>query len=116
MPKEISFGWWIATQHRSSAMSPEAEQGNVSVIVVMGVSGAGKSTIAALLAARLGWSYEDGDWLHPPANVEKMHAGQPLTDEDRRPWLQAMAAWIDAMRRRAGHGAIACSALKRAYR
>ena len=66
-------------------MSPEVEQKKVSVIVVMGVSGAGKSTIAALLAARLGWTYEDADWFHPPANLEKMHAGKPLTDEDR--WL-----------------------------
>jgi len=54
-------------------MSPEVEQNNVSVIVVMGVSGAGKSTIAALLAARLDWIYEDADWFHPPANIEKMH-------------------------------------------
>jgi gluconokinase len=97
-------------------MSREVEKGNVSVIVVIGVSGAGKSTVAALLAARLGWSYEDGDWFHPPANIEKMHSGKPLTDEDRWPWLQAIAAWIDATRRSAGHGVIACSALKRTYR
>ena len=97
-------------------MSPEVEQNNVSVIVVMGVSGAGKSTIAALLAARLGWTYEDADWFHPPANLEKMHAGKPLTDEDRWPWLEAIAAWIDATRRQGGHGVIACSALKRAHR
>jgi carbohydrate kinase (thermoresistant glucokinase family) len=86
------------------------------VIVVMGVSGAGKSTIAAMLAARLGWAYEDADWFHPLSNIEKMHSGQALTDEDRWPWLQAIAAWIDATRKAGGRGVIACSALKRAYR
>jgi gluconokinase len=100
----------------SPSVSPEAERNELSIIVVMGVSGAGKSTIAAMLAARLGWTYEDADWFHPPANVEKMHSGKPLTDEDRWPWLQAIAAWIDATRRVGGHGVIACSALKRAYR
>ena len=97
-------------------MSPDVEGSELSIIVVMGVSGAGKSTIAALLAARLGWAYEDADWFHPPANVEKMHSGKPLTDEDRWPWLHAIAAWIDATRRQGGHGVIGCSALKRAYR
>lgn len=92
------------------------EPGRVAVIVIMGVSGAGKSTIAALLANRLGWTYEDADWFHPASNVEKMHSGQPLTDDDRWPWLQGIAAWIDATRQEGGHGVIACSALKRAYR
>jgi gluconokinase len=87
-----------------------------AVIVVMGVSGAGKSTIAAMLAHRLGWTYEDADWFHPASNVEKMHSGQPLTDEDRWPWLHGIAAWIDATRAEGGRGVIACSALKRAYR
>ena len=86
------------------------------VIVMMGVSGSGKSTIAAMLAHRLGWTYEDGDWFHPKSNVEKMHHGEPLTDEDRWPWLKAIAAWIDATRKTGGHGVVACSALKRAYR
>jgi gluconokinase len=67
-------------------MSPEAERKQTSIIVVMGVSGSGKSTIAAMLAIRLHWTYEDADWFHPPANVEKMHSGKPLTDEDRWPW------------------------------
>jgi gluconokinase len=98
------------------AMSPDARAGQPSVIVVMGVSGSGKSTIAAMLAIRLGWLYEDGDWFHPPANVEKMHAGKPLTDEDRRPWLQSIATWIDEARRADKRAVIACSALKRAYR
>ncbi len=86
------------------------------MLVVMGVSGSGKTTIAALLAGRLGWEFEDGDDFHPPANVAKMHGGTPLTDEDRWPWLRAIAAWIDATRAAGGHGIVACSALRRAYR
>ena len=82
----------------------------------MGVSGCGKSTIGALLALRLRWEFEDADWFHPASNIEKMHAGIPLTDEDRRPWLDAVAAWIDQTRRSGRHGVIACSALKRRYR
>jgi gluconokinase len=87
-----------------------------SVIVVMGVSGSGKSTVASMLANRLQWTYEDGDWFHPETNVEKMHHGEPLTDQDRLPWLRAIAAWIDNTRKAGTHGVIACSALKRAYR
>jgi gluconokinase len=89
---------------------------NLSVAVVMGVSGCGKSTIASMLARRLNWIYEDGDSFHPESNVRKMHAGEPLTDEDRWPWLHAIAAWIDATRHVGNHGTVACSALKRAYR
>jgi gluconokinase len=85
-------------------------------IVVMGVSGSGKSTIGALLASRLRWGFEDADWLHPAANVEKMHNGIPLTDEDRWPWLHAVGAWIDRNRRLGARGVISCSALKRRYR
>ncbi len=85
-------------------------------LVVMGVSGSGKSTIAEKLAARLNWTYEDGDRFHPKSNVEKMSAGHPLTDEDRRPWLQAIADEIDRVCKAGGHPVIACSALKRAYR
>ena len=88
----------------------------VTVIVVMGVAGSGKSTIASLLAERLGWTYIDGDWLHPAANVEKMSHGVPLTDEDRWPWLRAIAASIDELRREGRFAVVACSALKRAYR
>jgi gluconokinase len=87
-----------------------------SVIVVMGVSGSGKSTVASMLAHRLRWTYEDGDWFHPESNVEKMHHGEPLTDQDRWPWLRAIAAWIDNTRKAGNHGIVACSALKRAYR
>ena len=85
-------------------------------LVVMGVSGSGKSTIADRLAARLGWRYEDGDRFHPPANVAKMSAGQPLTDQDRGPWLQAIADEIDRLAAAGQRVVVACSALKRAYR
>jgi gluconokinase len=85
-------------------------------LVVMGVSGSGKSTIAEHLAARLGWRYVDGDLFHPPANVAKMSAGHPLTDEDRWPWLRAIAAEIDRLAAAGTRAVVACSALKHAYR
>jgi gluconokinase len=85
-------------------------------LIVMGVSGSGKSTIADKLAERLRWSYEDGDKFHPASNVAKMSAGHPLTDEDRWPWLQAIADEIDLICGAGQHAVIACSALKRAYR
>jgi carbohydrate kinase (thermoresistant glucokinase family) len=97
-------------------MNPKPPSNEASAIVVMGVSGSGKSTIASMLAQRLHWVYEDGDWFHPKSNVEKMHHGEPLNDEDRWPWLHAIAEWIDATRHAGGHGVVACSALKRAYR
>ncbi len=87
-----------------------------AVIIVMGVSGSGKSTIGALLASRLRWEFEDADWLHPAANVDKMHHGLPLTDQDRLPWLNAVAAWIDHCRQSGERSVVACSALKRWYR
>jgi gluconokinase len=89
---------------------------SAAVVIVMGVSGSGKSTVGGLLASRLHWEFEDADWFHPASNIEKMHEGLPLTDEDRGPWLDAIAAWIDATRQSTGHGVIACSALKRRYR
>jgi len=82
----------------------------------MGVSGVGKSAVAKEVAARLGWPFEEGDWLHPEANVAKMHAGIALTDSDRQPWLEAVAAWIDGHRAKGQPGIITCSALKRSYR
>jgi gluconokinase len=97
-------------------MNPKTSSNDTSAIVVMGVSGSGKSTIASMLAQRLHWVYEDADWFHPKSNIEKMHHGEPLNDQDRWPWLHAIADWIDATRRAGGHGIVACSALKRAYR
>ena len=88
----------------------------MTVAVVMGVSGSGKTTIARLMADRLGWQMLEGDKLHPPANVAKMRSGTPLDDADRWPWLQAIAARIDAWRDAGVSGVVACSALKRAYR
>jgi len=87
-----------------------------SVLVVMGVAGCGKSTIGTQLAIRLHWEFEDGDWFHPARNIEKMHRGISLTDEDRWPWLNAIADFIDATRREGNHAIVACSALKRRYR
>jgi carbohydrate kinase (thermoresistant glucokinase family) len=86
------------------------------VLIVMGVSGVGKSTIAESLAQRLGWKFQEGDDLHPPSNIQKMHAGVPLTDDDRSPWLAAIKRWIDARIEAGEPGLVTCSALKRSYR
>jgi gluconokinase len=86
------------------------------VAVVMGVSGSGKTTVAKLLAERSGWQFQEGDTLHPPANVEKMSAGIPLTDADRLPWLRKIAETIDGWRAHGESGVVTCSALKRSYR
>lgn len=86
------------------------------VIVVMGVAGSGKTTIASALAEHLGVPFVEGDSLHPPANVKKMAAGMPLTDADRWPWLEAIGARME-VERASGHGVVmSCSALKRSYR
>ena len=82
----------------------------------MGVSGCGKTTVAAILAGRLGWPFEEGDSLHPQANIEKMHAGHALNDEDRRPWLEKVAEWVEERLDAGQNGLITCSALKRSYR
>src|SRR5213080_1305189 len=87
-----------------------------TVLVLMGVSGSGKSTVAQELHRVLGWPFQEGDELHPPANVEKMRSGQPLNDQDRLPWLQAVAHWIDGQLAAHQPGIITCSNLKRAYR
>src|SRR5215469_18414877 len=86
------------------------------IVVVMGVSGSGKSTVAALLAAAMGCQFQEGDDLHPRENVEKMRGGTPLTDADRKLWLLKIAAEIDSWRARGECGLVTCSALKRFYR
>lgn len=99
--------------------APEASPIEVEhppVLVVMGVSGSGKTTFAELIAERLGWDLQEGDALHPEANVAKMASGTPLTDDDRWPWLDRIAAWIDGHLAAGEPAVITCSALKRAYR
>jgi len=86
------------------------------ILLVMGVSGSGKTTVAKALAEQLGWRFQEGDALHPPQNVAKMAAGTPLSDADRWPWLTAIAAVIDGWRAAGVSGIVTCSALKRAYR
>ena len=86
------------------------------ILVVMGVAGTGKSTVAGMLAKHLNWELQEGDDLHPPENVAKMAAGIPLDDDDRWPWLDAIAAWIRNKTERGEPGLVTCSALKRSYR
>jgi carbohydrate kinase (thermoresistant glucokinase family) len=86
------------------------------IAIVMGVSGSGKTTIAALVAHALGCQFQESDDLHPRANIEKMRRGMPLTDADRIPWLRRIADEIDGWRARGESGVLTCSALKRSYR
>lgn len=86
------------------------------ILVVMGVSGSGKTTVACLLATALGCPFQEGDDLHPTENIEKMASGTPLTDADRLPWLNSIATKIDAWRAEGQCGVLTCSALKREYR
>jgi gluconokinase len=86
------------------------------VIILMGVSGSGKTTVGQRLARALGWSFVEGDDFHPPANVVKMAAGTPLTDDDRMPWLQLLRARIAQALERGENAVLACSALKQSYR
>jgi len=97
-------------------LSAEHKGGGPAVVVVMGVASSGKTSLGERLAERLGWPFRDADSFHPPENVAKMAGGTPLTDEDRKPWLAAIAAWIDDLRATGEHGIVTCSALKRAYR
>jgi gluconokinase len=100
-------------ERRSSVPAPLATP---VVLVFMGVSGSGKTTVAGLLAGRLCWPFAEGDALHPQSNIEKMKAGQPLTDADRRLWLAAVAKWVHERLDAGQNGLITCSALKRSYR
>lgn len=101
------------SSHRGSDVTPDDPP---VVLVVMGVAGTGKSVVAATLAKRLAWELGEGDDLHPAANVAKMASGQPLTDEDRWPWLDKVAAWIDDHAAAGRPAIMTCSALKKAYR
>jgi gluconokinase len=86
------------------------------ILIVAGVAGSGKTTVGALFAGQLHWRFADADTFHPEANVAKMHAGIPLTDADREPWLRAITDWMDALIAQGQSGVVTCSALRRAYR
>ena len=97
--------------------APHAEPGTKPpILLITGVSGSGKTTIGSLLAGRLGWEYAEADSFHPAANIEKMSAGHPLTDEDRWPWLDNIGHWIDQTTAKGRPGVVTSSALKRVYR
>lgn len=86
------------------------------IVIVAGVAGSGKTTVGTQLATRLGWRFADADGFHSAANVAKMQAGIPLTDEDRAPWLRAITGWMDDIEAAGESGVITCSALRRRYR
>ena len=99
-----------------SKLSRTLESANLMILIVAGVSGSGKTTVGAMLAGRLHWPFADADDFHPAANIEKMRSGIPLTDEDRQPWLRAIAAWMDEHIAGDEPAVMTCSALKRSYR
>ena len=108
-------------QHRGATLygmtvDDERSQPDPVVVVLMGVSGSGKTTVAAILSEMLHWDFEEGDALHPEANVKKMAAGEPLTDTDRWPWLDIVEEWMAHQLGEGRSGIITCSALKRSYR
>ena len=108
-------------QHRGATLygmtvDDERSQANPVVVVLMGVSGSGKTTVAAILSEMLHWDFEEGDALHPEANVKKMAAGEPLTDTDRWPWLDIVEEWMAHQLAEGRSGIVTCSALKRSYR
>src|SRR5205823_6617226 len=87
-----------------------------AILIVIGVSGSGKTTIAAALVQRLGWPLQEGDELHPPSDIAKTHSAHPLDDRDQWSWLEKVAAWIDGCRQTGTGGVITCLALKRSHR
>ncbi|HET8593962.1 MAG TPA: gluconokinase [Intrasporangium sp.] len=99
-------------------MQPHAPAADTpsDIVVVMGVSGSGKTTVAKGIATVMGWEFAEGDAFHSEANVAKMHSGHPLTDEDRWPWLEAIGEWISGKEGRGESAVVTCSALRRAYR
>lgn len=106
----------VASAPPSAEADGRGLEGESVVIILMGVSGSGKTTVGRLLAAELGWKYYEGDDFHPRANVEKMRAGVPLTDDDRRPWLEALRGLVRDCLGRGESAVLACSALKQSYR
>jgi gluconokinase len=97
-------------------MAKEEVSSAPTVVLVLGVSGSGKSTVGSMLAGRLGWPYAEADDFHPTANRQKMAAGHALTDEDRWPWLETIAEWMDNRIAAGSSAVVTCSALKRSYR
>jgi gluconokinase len=89
---------------------------DIDLVVVMGVSGSGKTTVARGIAEAMGWEFAEGDDFHSEANVAKMASGHPLTDEDRWPWLRAIGAWLTEHERAGRNAVVTCSALRRVYR
>jgi gluconokinase len=106
----------LSPNARPDLAATKAQPASPKILVVMGVSGSGKTTIGTQLALALRWDFEDADWFHPTRNIDKMHAGIALTDEDRAPWLIAIADFIDEARVAGQHAVVTCSALKRRYR
>ncbi len=115
-PIQTMFDYLDFDEGRDPVSVRAWEHRDPRVVVLMGVAGSGKTTIGLKLAATLGWSFRDADDFHPPENVAKMSAGQPLTDRDRAPWLAAIRAYIDAALTRGESAVVTCSALKEVYR
>lgn len=106
----------MAQRNAQQEGEPVAQRPSPRHVVVMGVSGSGKTTVAELLSDQLGWRMAEGDDFHPEANVAKMAAGTPLTDDDRWPWLRTIRDWISEQHEAGRSSVTSCSALRRAYR